>query len=318
LVQPFFWRQALWLGGAAIVCWATAFGLSLYGLRQALRRRSRPPALAGAALALLALLLILPLAAHDDPRWHEKNAEAEDNRQLWRYLDAQAQRGDVAVVDMLLYYDLVGRTAGWMNATPPTLAYIGWLRTPPGQEPAPLARWLPAYQRVWLSLAMTPPGSPESTTESWLDRWAYRGEEVWFGTQRLVSYLLPSDQRLAQAEAPLRFGDRLTLQDYTVQAGKAAGFRLVDLTWLGAGSPDLRLSLQVLDPQGGLLHQIDRIPGSLPDAGGAHDRMAIAVPAGGYKVILKAYDAASGQPFTVFDAAGGRIGEYWVLDEENP
>lgn len=311
-LQPHFWQQPASLVATALVAVAAALGLSLYGLVGAQHHRPRQWTLGGATLALMTLLVLLPLAAQGDPRWQEKHAEAEDNRQLWTFLETAVQPGDVAVVDMLPYYDLTGRTASWMNATPLDLAYIGWLRMPAGETPASLAQWLAGYRRIWLSLAMTPPGSPDSTTESWLDRWAFRGEEFWFGTQRLVTYLLPSDTLLAQVETPVHFGNRLTLQAYTVQTAVADGYRLAALAWQGAGDPDLRFSLQVLDGEGLLAGQIDRTPGSL-SGDPAQDRIAIAVPDGAYTLILKAYDAATGEPFPVSNAAGVELGDYWVL-----
>jgi hypothetical protein len=311
-LQLFFWQQPLWrsvfMGAMALL----AAVLTLRGLRRALRQQGQPLALIGATIALIILMGMLPLAAQNDPRWHERGAEPEDNQQLWAYLTETAQRGDVAVVDMLLYYDMIGRTAAWMNAGPPQLAYIGWIRAPVGEDPLALAGWLDDTNRVWLSLAMTPPDSPESTTEQWLDRWAYRGRQVWFGTQRLVEYLLPTDEMLAAATDSFRFGEDLWLERFTVHRGKAPNFRLIELQWQGVDNADLRLSVQVLDQHGQLLDQHDQPLGSSQRG---LDHIAIAVPADGYTLILKSYNAASGERFSLFTAEGHLVGDYLVLHE---
>lgn len=311
-LQSFFWQQPAWrlvlMVGVALIA-AMLIG---YGLRRALQRQHQRLPLVAAAISLVLLLGMLPVAAHGDPRWHERSAEPEDNQQLWLYLNETAQRGDVAIVDMLLYYDMLGRTAAWMNAGPPQLAYIGWIRTPVGEDPRTLVRWLDGYGRVWLSLAMTPPDSPESTTEQWLDGWAYRGRQIWFGTQRLVEYLLPTHAQLAASTAAFRFGETLWLDRFTVHGGQDPSFRLVELTWRSADARDLRYSVQVLDRAGRVLDQLDRPPGSSQPG---IDRIAIAIPADGYTLILKSYNAATGEPFSLFTAEGHRVGDYLVLDE---
>jgi hypothetical protein len=314
-LQSFFWQQPLWRSVLMVGMTLLAAVLTLFGLRRAWQRRRQPLALIVAALSLAILMGMLPLAAQNDPRWHERGAEPEDNQHLWAYLTETAQRGDVAVVDMLLYYDMIGRTAAWMNAGPPQLAYIGWIRTPVGEDPLALAGWLDDTNRVWLSLAMTPPDSPESTTEQWLDRWAYRGQQVWFGTQRLVEYLLPTDEMLAASTDSFRFGEDLWLERFTVQRGKAPNFRLIELQWRNSGDPDLRLSVQVLDQHGQLLEQLDQPPGSLGTEQRSLNRIAIAVPAQGYTLILKSYNAATAEPFSLFTAEGHLVGDYLVLHE---
>jgi hypothetical protein len=311
-LQPFFWQQppgrSILMVGMALM----AAILIVVGLRRAWQPHGQPLALVAAALSLVILMGMLPVAAQNDPRWHERGAEPEDNQQLWAYLTETAQRGDMAIVDMLLYYDMLGRTAAWMNAGPPQLAYIGWIRTPVGEDPQALAGWLDDYNRVWLSLAMTPPGSPESTTEQWLDGWAYRGRQIWFGTQRLVEYLLPADETLAVSTAAFRFGGDLWLDRFSVHQGKDPAFRLVELTWRNADDPDLRYSVQVLDREGRVIEQLDRPPGSSQPG---TDRIAIAVPAEGYTLILKSYNAATGEAFSLFTAEGHLVGDYLVLDE---
>ncbi|MBX2999105.1 MAG: hypothetical protein KF893_11395 [Caldilineaceae bacterium] len=314
-LQPFFWQQPLWriviTLGMALIATISIF----YGLGMAWQRRLQPRAFVIAAISLIFFMGMLPIAAQGDPRWHERGAEPEDNQQLWAYLTETAQRDDIAVVDMLLYYDMLGRTAAWMNAGPPQLPYIGWVRTPVGEDPLPLTDWLDDYNRVWLSLAMTPPGSLESTTERWLDGWAFRGRQIWFGTQRLVEYLLPAAEPIATSTASFRFGDDLWLDNFTVRPGKDARFRLIELEWRGVDDPDSRLSVQILDQNGQLLTQHDQPPGSLTNDRGTLDRIAIAAPSGSYLLILKSYNAATGEAFSLFTTEGHLVGDYLVLDE---
>jgi hypothetical protein len=61
-----------------------------------------------------------------------------------------------------------------------------------------------------------------------------------------------------------------------------------------------------------VIEQLDRPPGSSQPG---TDRIAIAVPAEGYTLILKSYNAATGEAFSLFTAEGHLVGDYLVLDE---
>ena len=68
-------------------------------------------------------------------------------------------------------------------------------RASAGRRPlrAQLERWLVAYDTAWLVLHNTIPDFENSTTERWLNRWAFWSAQQWVDNQRAVAYLLPVD-----------------------------------------------------------------------------------------------------------------------------
>jgi hypothetical protein len=184
-----------------------------------------------------------------------------------------------------------------INALPAPPAAIGWRRRDDMSEAdgAMLARWLESHARAWLFMEYT--GENDGTaTERWLDVHAYRGRQEWFGTQRLVEYLLPGDEQ-GTAGGPLVFtGDaqRAELRSYRVSPGKSPGLWLVDLGWATPPEPNLRFSVQALAADGSLRAQVDRTPGRLEAGGAPVDRVGVAAPQDAARLILKVYEAATG------------------------
>ncbi|MBX2998723.1 MAG: phospholipid carrier-dependent glycosyltransferase [Caldilineaceae bacterium] len=290
ILQPFFWQRGPWLVLASA---ALAISLTLLGMRS--RRRLWLPAILSAALSAAILALSLPIAANGDPRWHETSSEPAENEAIWSLLAATAQPDDILVLDLLPYFDILGRTSIWMDQAPAPPSYIGWSRKDEldAADQERLARWLSPYARVWLSLQGTPPGSDESTTERWLDRWGYRGSERWFGGQRLVEYGVPVEDDPLWRAGPVR-SPSITLAEVAVRQGRGSSIRLVDLRWNSISSPDLRFSLQLLDAEGRLVKQIDRTPAGARRGNDLLDRVAMTLPPGEFTLILKLYDAISG------------------------
>lgn len=296
ITQPHFWQQPLaW--GVVVAVLAALAGI-VWGMGSA---RLRGWGVILATAGALALTVLLTVTANGDPRWHETSSDPAENLAIWSFLgETVAETGntdDVVLLDLIPYFDILGRTSIWMDRAPTPPAYIGWQRRPQLTEAdqAQLTSWLQPYARVWLSLQGTPPGAPDATTERWLDEWAYRGEERWFGTQRLVLYAVPSEDSPTQQIGPTE-SEAIGLRQASVRVGRNANIRLVDLAWAAADAPNLRFSLQVLNAQGQLTTQIDRLPAGVTGGDGAIDRLGVTLPSDDAIIILKLYDAATGQP----------------------
>jgi hypothetical protein len=298
-LQPYFWSAGWWpLLGLALcagIIWSVPYSGWL-GLNWAEPLRSKPRLL----LLLMALLMGglatgLVIAAGGDPRWHERSAALNDNQALAKLLQTNAGANDRLLLDLLPQNDVQGRVWFWLNQTRRP-SFIGWLRKSPITSAADrqLGSWLAGYERVWLSLQDTNEGAVGSTTERWLDAWGFRGRHWWVGSQQLVEYLPPSPT-LTEVTGPFVFGSQLTLLRYRDASDQNGQLRRIELVWVAQAPPDLRFSLQALDPQGQLSAQIDRSPGQLVQPEGYVDRVGLAIPEPDGTLILKVYQATSGQ-----------------------
>jgi 4-amino-4-deoxy-L-arabinose transferase-like glycosyltransferase len=287
IFQPFFWQRGPWLvlGSAALAITFIILGM----------RRRRRWLWMSAILSAAILALSLPITANGDPRWHEISSDPAENEAIWSHLALSAQPDDILVLDLLPYFDILGRTSIWMDRAPVPPSYIGWGRKDELDlaHQDQLARWLSPHSRIWLSLQGTPPGSDESTTERWLDSWGYRGSERWFGSQRLVEYGTPVEDDPFWRAGPVQ-SPSITLEEVAVRQGRGSSIRLVDLRWQPIAAPDLRFSLQLLDAGGQLISQIDRTPAGARPGDDPLDRVAMMLPPGDTTLILKLYDASSG------------------------
>jgi hypothetical protein len=295
LLQSYPWQHSFRIMLVVLV----SAGLALVGAVSGLRyRRSK---YRGFLLLLGTLLLItisgsgMVLAAAGDPRWQETSTEPTENVHLWSFLAGEGGRDDVVLLDLPPAFDTLGRTSIWLNSGPFPPIHIGWERKPVmtpvfGEQ---LARWLSPHGRIWLSLVGTPPAHPDSTTEEWLNGWAYGGRQIWFGTQRLIEYFTPVETPVLASIGPMQ-AEGVALTEVSTRQGREPWIRLVDLQWGTVAVPNPRFSLQVLDGQGGLVRQVDGTPAEMATGNERTDRVGIALPEGDYTLILKLYDANSG------------------------
>jgi hypothetical protein len=278
------------------------------GLWRALAGRRTAALAAGGLLAAIALAGGLLWVAADDPRWQEASADPAENRAVLDFVNAKAGPDDLVLLDIIPYYDMIGRTWLWLNRAAARPPFVAWLRREQMQPASSerLARWLQPYGRAWLSLEGTAPGAAESTTEAWLDSNAYRGSDQWLGTQRVVEYIVPPEPvDAAVTPAHVEFAGGPTLLGYAVQRGKASGQIAVRLLWDAPAPDSLRFSVQAVDGSGQLLEGIDRRPGALPTEAGYEDRVGLAVGTDAYSLVLRMYDSANGNILPVAGAAGG-------------
>jgi hypothetical protein len=267
------------------------------GLWRSARGRGTVAVAVGCLVAAGALAAGLLWVAADDPRWEEASADPAENRAVLDFMAAKASPADLVLLDIIPYYDMVGRTWLWLNRAPARPPFVGWLRREQ-MQPANIARlekWLQPYGRVWLSVEGTEPGAAESTTEAWLDGYGYRGNHEWLGTQRVVEYILaPRPAGAAVIPAHIEFAGGPTLKGYTVQSGKMPGQVAVRLLWDAPAAESLRFSVQALDQAGQLLQGIDRHPGTVATKDGYEDRVGLTVGSDGYTLLLRVYDSADG------------------------
>ena len=318
--DPILGQRLLW--GQHPAGMASLLGLGLLGaaaaitgLRRSVLGRGTAALGVGGLIAAGVLATGLLLIAANDPRWEEASAEPAENRAVLDYIGAHASPTDLVLFDMIPYYDLIGRTWLWLNRAPVRPQFVGWLRRDQ-MQPANIARlegWLQPHSRTWLVLEGTEPGSAESTTEAWLDRYGYRGREEWIGTQRVVEYLLASEPGDGMT-VPLaaHFGDGPVFKGYSAQRGRAPGQAVVRLLWDAPGRESLRFSVQALGPDGTVLAGIDRRPGQSPAEDGFEDRIGLAVGTDDYTLLLRVYDSAGG---AVLPPSGSRDlqGDHLVL-----
>lgn len=315
--HPFFWSNSLWLLGLI-----GALGISILTLhlRQGieLRRQSRqqPSRYRLAWLGLLTGLfgISLVIASRPDPRWWERSDSFASSQAVRAWIDQQASAADIVLLDLRNGYDAPGRIWEWTNFSSLHPDYIGWLRkthlTEADKEH--LQDWLAAHGRVWLSLQATDSAAPDSTTENWLRQWAYEGQSHWIETQRVVEYIVPTQigETLGSGTASWFQADALQVA-YTVRRGYSPNHILIDLFWTQSVPRDLKFSIQALDSQLQLRQQIDRLP--TLDSGN-HDRVGMYLTAPDLKLILKAYNGATGEVYPV-QFENNLTAEFWTLAE---
>ena len=325
--DPLLGQRALWGEHPARMAGLLALGIlgiaaAGAGLRRAVAGRKTAALGVAGLVAVGALAFGLLATAANDPRWEEASADPAENRAVLDFMAAKTNPADLVLLDIIPYYDMIGRTWVWLNRAPARPPFVGWLRREQ-MQPANserLTEWLRPYGRVWLSLEGTAPGAAESTTETWLDSYAYRGNDVWVGTQRVVEYVIaPPLADAAVIPAEIQFAGGPTLTGYSVQRGKAPGQVAVRLLWDAPAAANLRFSVQALDQAGQLLEGIDRRPGASASAAGYEDRIGLAVAGQPHQIVLRMYDSASGAPLPVIgtqDTGGDR--SRVILQERAP
>lgn len=167
-----------------------------------------------AALGCYSFALLTVRATAGDPRWTERTANPADNRAVVDFLTAAAAPGDVVLLDMTTATNGRGRQSFWINHGVSSVPTIAWVRHSPALAlDEQLGRWLQPYSRIWLVMQETVENAPDSTTEQWLDQYAYRGRQQWIGSQRLVEYLTASQLApLAAVTSPNAFSNAAVLQ----------------------------------------------------------------------------------------------------------
>jgi 4-amino-4-deoxy-L-arabinose transferase-like glycosyltransferase len=191
-------------------------------------------------------------------------------------------------------------------------------QTPLDEEMAgeSLARLASDYRRLFVLFGDTSDNDPGGVVENWLNRYAYRADDRWFGNLRLVLYGTPA---LPPAELPSRiweahFGDSIELAGTDlpiehVHPGDVVPLTLFWRTWQPI-EQNLKVFVHLLSAEGQLAGQHDGEPG-----GGLHptstwrlgesivDRHGVLLPddlpAGEYQLVIGMYDPATGSRLPV-------------------
>lgn len=288
-----FWQQA-WMQSGLFVVAGGALLLTLgLGLQRVYRGRATRTLWMGTLLLAVLFALLTVRTAAGDPRWTERTANPADNRAVVDFLAAAAAPGDVVLLDMTTATDQQGRQSFWINHGVSGVPTIAWVRHSPALAlDEQLGRWLQPYSRIWLVMQETVENAPDSTTEQWLDKYAYRGRQQWIGSQRAVEYLAASQQAsLAAATTPIAFDNGAVLESYQVRPGYAPAYTLINLAWQANLAAEWRFSVQALDGHGQVVAQMDATPARLP---GQRDQIGLTLPPGAQQIILKLYDSQNG------------------------
>lgn len=308
--QATFWQQPWPQPALFFVIVLSLLSLLGVGLRRVYQ--AQPAAhwwLASMGCALL-LAFVTVRAATADQRLAERTANPADNQAVIDYIATEHKPNDVVLLDMTAATDQQGRQRFWMNNSGSDVPYIAWVRNSAALSlDDQLAHWLQPYSRIWLVMQETMESAPDSTTEQWLDQYAYRGRQQWLGSQRAVEYLAPMDSTpLVTGATPITFGRAAILENYQLQLGRISTYALLALTWQVKPTAVWRYSVQALNTSGQVVAQLDGAPGRLP---GNQDRLGLVLPAGIKQLILKIYDSQTGQ--VAFVTANGQSSEYLSL-----
>ncbi len=147
---------------------------------------------------------------------------------------------------------------------------------------------------------------PRRVIESWLEKHTFKASEEWLGDVRFVVYAVPDEPAQTMAnEVDLPFGDRITLQGYTLQNEQFSPGEIVQLTLFWQADQPVaeryKVFLHLLDENGRLVAQSDSEPGgglaptsSWPTGKTVVDNHGLLLPqelaAGKYTLLTGLYD----------------------------
>jgi hypothetical protein len=186
-----------------------------------------------------------------------------------------------------------------------------------------LGRVLQAYNRVWFVTSGLPPNDAENSVELWLAGVAYKADDRWFDTYRLVRYATPVALANSQNVPLDMFLNTPDWEQITIWAVRAPGavrpaeIMPVELVYQ-LDTPvrgDLRWFVQLLTPDDYVVALIDTAPAqgytrfsSLPVGVQFVEKVALQLPAplapGRYRLIAGLYDPAAPNPNRLLTPTG--------------
>jgi hypothetical protein len=326
--------QVLWpllfVGVAAII---TA-GLSLAVWARGVRLGDAMLAIPSPAMTVL--LVALPLIvtatwlgyASDDPVYGN---EEQGYHAALRDICAHQREGDVIVTVAPTGYQI---PMNWLGThCHDAIDIYGYATSSMNYPEAEqvMRRILETAERIHFVTGGLPPNDPENTLERWLAENAFKADDRWFDTDRLLHYATPGKIELVQYVPHSLLladvaGNRVTIVQSRVQESASPGEIIpVEIGFqLNLAAPsDLRWFVQLLSPDGAAVAQLDTGPddnyrafSSLPPVALHTERAGLQLPddlsPGRYQVIAGLYNPmVEGAPR--LRAADGR--EYLVLGE---
>lgn len=142
-------------------------------------------------LAPLLALLVMATWLGESSRDPHYGAPNEGYRAILAEICAQAQPADALIAVAPYDYHI---PMNWMGGLcPQGIPLFGYapsnLEHPEAQEV--LGRIMQSYQRIWFVTSGLPPNDAENSVEHGLAALAYKADDRWFGTYRLVRYATP-------------------------------------------------------------------------------------------------------------------------------
>lgn len=326
--------QVLWpllfVGMAAIITVAWSLGMWERGVQRG------DEILAIPSPAMTMLLVAIPLIviatwlgyAADDPVY---GSDEQGYHAAIRDICAHQRAGDVIVTVAPTGYQI---PMNWLGSHCHDQIDIYGYATSSMNNPEAeqvMHRILETAERIHFVTGGLSPNDPENTLERWLAENAFKADDRWFDTDRLLRYATPGKIELVQYVPHSLLladvaGNRVTIVQSRVQESATPGEIIpVEIGFqLNLAAPsDLRWFVQLLSPDGAAVAQLDTGPddnyrtfSSLPPVALHTERAGLQLPAdlspGRYQVIAGLYNPmVEGAPR--LRAADGR--EYLVLGE---
>jgi len=266
LVKP------LYMGSRYMIASSPAFYLGVGAGLTALWRRRRSVAFLVAAFLCSALVFAGIGYSTYNYLFDEHYGTKEDHRSSARHVELFGRSGDLVIVDapenmpaFSHYY------CGELEAVGlPSIALSG--HPDPGDVARDVEDAAGDHQRIWLVECRTMFSDPDQLVREWLDRNMFKLDQTRFDSygSDAVVYLYQPDSPILQAErmpegsAGAEFGERLLLLEYGLPGGtlETGELATVSLNWCAEKQlvTDYKVSVQMLDEQGNLWAQRDRVP----------------------------------------------------------
>lgn len=273
----------------------------------------------GGAVALAALGAIVPATtASLDALYNAEEWRRDDYHGLVAHIDAKAGPADAIILDSPGQVDIFQLYYRGQQPYYPLPSQLPIDETRTEEE---LREIIAKHDGIWAVLWGTAGPDPRNFVERWLDAYAFKTTEAWFGGVRLAYYVV---ETVGEREPiDVTFGDGIHLHGYAwaTREGRAGDVLPLTLHWeaLREGLDRYKVFVHVLDEQEKIWGQRDSEP-----AGGARptsdwrlgeqveDRIGVPldenVPPGTYQVELGLYDPETMERPPVYAADGSLLG----------
>jgi uncharacterized membrane protein len=271
---------------------------------------------------LIVVMLMIPPYALALQNYYAEPAYARDDyRGIVRYIEAVSRPGDLVILnapgqqEVFEYYHQGETQVYPMPESRPL---------DPAATEARLVEISSPGSRVFAVLWATDESDPDRFVEGWLDSYAYKALDSWYGNVRLAVYAVQGqaptmpDQDLGVPFYNNENGDEIVLLGYSLLDNRLAAGDIAQaaLFWQADQTPSQRYKVfvHVLDEDNQIVGQRDAEPGggmrltTLWEPGDVvADNHGIlvhpATPPGTYEVIAGLYDATTGQRLVTPDGA---------------
>ncbi|MFW6135616.1 MAG: glycosyltransferase family 39 protein [Chloroflexota bacterium] len=257
----------------------------------------------------------------------------DDYRQLAADIQAIRRPGDAIVLNAPNQWEV------FTYYYPDEDVYPAPYRPDEGRAERFLTPILQEHQRLFVLYWGDAEADPQKRVESWLAEHAYKAGDRWYGSVRLATYgvaPLPErphrriDARFGRAPGDLAVGHEglMRLRGYAVAVdGSFSPGDIVPVTlfWAADGSIEepYKVTVQLLDDEGGLAAQVDTVPGdglapttTWQEGQVLVDRYGIHLPPdlspGRYSLVVAVYDAVGGERLSV-SVDGEHMGDHVEL-----